>query len=260
MPEIKEGKDIDARLNNLEKLLEQSQIRISELEKESEQRRLTIVTLEYKNKKLERKISKMVKKDDLDVLEQRISTLKRKNEKLERKISKMIEQEQCRRFVFVLKDLSSYKNIADILKNNGKLDHFQRRIILERHGKMRGIEKEKREGINGLCDSKNWNGHAEIGTGSVDECLSILCQYPNIAHFYNVKNCPLDITVDFLESCRGAVEAIESFIMLHHAELIEDPKAVLGEKTTLLEKNQKRNLRRTESMQRKQNEEQQQNA
>lgn len=53
--------------------------------------------------------------------------------------------------------------------------------------KSNGIEQQKRDGILGLFDVQNWDGHNYITPDTVDECKNLLNKYPSVDTYYGVK-------------------------------------------------------------------------
>lgn len=73
-------------------------------------------------------------------------------------------------------------------------------------------EQQKRDGIFGLFDVQNCDGHNCITSESVDICKHLLEKYPNVYIFSGVQNWNVEETADFIESARVAQDIMHDDI------------------------------------------------
>lgn len=206
-----------------------------------------ITELEKKTDKLEKKTDKLKKKTDK--LKKKIDKLKKKNDKLKKKSAAAEEKietiknenkkkEACQKFLFELKDLSVLKDIAQKIKNKVRLDYRQDKIVKQY---LEEFEESKKVGIGAYFDAQNCVGHRTMTASTVDDCIKVLNDYPDLPTLYDV-NCSNEEAFDFLESCRGCVEDVQSYARLKLPPI---------QKKTQAEKDEERNKSRKESKARK---------
>lgn len=193
--------------------------------------------LKKENKKMGEKMEKMEKK-----MEEKMEKMEKRMEKRIEKMEKEIEKkEACQNFLFQLKDLATYKTLAQKIRDKKNIDHHEDRIVEELQLEEKGTKKVKSNGIQGYFDTKNCVGHKIMTISSVDDCIKVLQQYPDMPTLYDVA-CSNEETFEFLESCRGCVEEVKLYAQLNLSRI---------QKKTLADKIQQRNERRKESIARK---------
>lgn len=110
-----------------------------------------------------------------------------------------------------MKDLSTYKRLADTIQKKITFDTHQKKIIRRHEDELKGIKKSRPRGIQGYFDVRNGVGHSVLTAVSADECLSILIKYPDMPECFDVE-CTNEETVLFLKSCTGCFEAVQAYV------------------------------------------------
>lgn len=136
-----------------------------------------------------------------------------------------------------MKDLSTYKRLADTIQKKITFDTHQKKIIRRHEDELKGIKKSRPRGIQGYFDVRNGVGHSVLTAVSADECLSILIKYPDMPECFDVE-CTNEETVLFLKSCTGCFEAVQAYVESRHADQLQaqlDYKQTNADKDSELE-------------------------
>lgn len=135
-------------------------------------------------------------------------------QKLEMEKELYEEREECRKFVYLFKDISTYKTIGNKLRGRQKLDQNERQTVMN-HGRLlaaHGRSLQKREAIYGLHDAQNLDGHYFINSGAIDECLRLLRCRQYVYTYYDIGGGSMQQTIHAIESARVNVQFVDKYV------------------------------------------------